>query len=160
MGFQAIFTLLLLYFSQQNHALHMPRPPEHIHGLTFHNAVAFLLKNCKSLARLSGPQEMYTTFEGAILHTELMNFKELPLRGGSIKTTSYLRPEAASFSICSPASPAMNFTFFKLLSLQFVRASFTASRLSSTPVTDKALSEAQMPIVPIPLYASKHFPFR
>ena len=102
---------------------------------------------------------MYTTFEGAILHTELMNFKELPLRGGSINTTSYLRPEAASFSICSPASPAMNFTFFKLLSLQFVRASFTASRLSSTPVTDKALSEAQIPIVPIPLYASKTFSF-
>ena len=54
-----------------------------------------LVINFKSLTRVSGLQDTYTTFFGAAISRELINCSVLPLRGGSINTTSGRLPSAA-----------------------------------------------------------------
>ena len=41
--FQAFFTLSIMCFSQQNHALNMPRPTEHVYRNCFHCFVSIFL---------------------------------------------------------------------------------------------------------------------
>ena len=58
-----------------------------------------------SRASVSGLQETYTTFFGAILTSADRNFSLLPVRGGSRSTTSAFSPASVISSINSPASP-------------------------------------------------------
>ena len=58
----------------------------------------------KSLARVSGLQEIYTIRFGSSVTTEERNFSSLPARGGSINTTSAVSPCTAIDSINTPAS--------------------------------------------------------
>ena len=99
---------------------------------------------------VAGLQEMYTTLAGETRSSERKNFSSLPARGGSMNTTSGRCPSAAMRSINCPASPAVNQAFLIPLSLAFTIASFTASALSSTPMTCLACAAAQRPIVPMP----------
>ena len=59
----------------------------------------------KSLAKVSGLQEMYTTVFGDIFIREERNFSSLPALGGAINTTSGFSLSSAIASINSPASP-------------------------------------------------------
>ena len=59
----------------------------------------------KSLDRVSGLQEMYTTVFGDIFIREERNFSSLPALGGSINTTLGFSPSSQTDSINSPASP-------------------------------------------------------
>ena len=64
----------------------------------------FLLNPARSLARVSGPQETYTTRAGFQVATAFTNSSVLPLRGGTMNTTSAFPPWEAIWTMNFPAS--------------------------------------------------------
>ena len=122
----------------------------------------FSSSNFKSLPSVAGLQLTYTILFDSILSKVSIAVLSHPFLGGSTKTTSGI---ILLFSISSgnsfSTSPTKYSAFSILFRVAFCLASSIASGIVSIPYIFLALSDAKIPIVPIPQYKSNivSFPF-